>query len=88
MESSFLIPLLLLCISAGIGVLIRQSTKQSEKLSEQSTTLARVEVTVTSTVARVDDLHRWKNQLQEREAQELRRTIESMRRERGLEEAG
>lgn len=95
MESSFLIPLLLLCISAGIGVLIRQASRQSEKteqvkdsLAQQSTTLARVEVTVTSTVQRVDDLHRWKNELQERESRELRRTIESMRRERGMEEAG
>ena len=88
MESSFLIPLLLLCISAGIGVLIRQASRQSEKTEEVRVTLSRVEATVTSTVSRVDDLHRWRSQMQEREAADLRRTIESMRRERGMEDAG
>lgn len=94
METNFLIPLLLLCISAGIGVLIRQASRQSEKteevkdsLAEQRVTLSRVESTVSATVSRVDDLHRWRSQVQEREAADLRQTIAELRRERGLEEA-
>lgn len=87
MESSFLIPLLLLCISAGIGVLIRQASRQSEKTEEVRVTLSRVDATVSSTVSRVDDLYRWRSQVQEREAADLRQTIAELRRERGLEEA-
>ncbi|HEX6025716.1 MAG TPA: hypothetical protein VFZ00_27235 [Solirubrobacter sp.] len=87
METNFLIPLLLLCISAGIGVLIRQASRQSEKTEEVRVTLSRVEATVTSTVSRVDDLHRWRSQVQEREAADLRQTIAELRRERSLEEA-
>jgi hypothetical protein len=89
METSFLIPLLLLLISAGIGLQLRQGTKQSEKtdqvkdsLADQGRTLARVDATLGSTVTRVDELHRWKSDFQERENAELRRRVEQLKRER------
>lgn len=89
MESSFIIPLALLLLSALIGVVIKQNTRQADKtdtianaVNKQEVTLARVDATVSSVVSRVDDLHRWKNQQQERESADLRRTIDDMRRER------
>lgn len=92
METSFVIPLALLLLSALIGVVIKQNTRQdaktdkiNESVNDQRVTLARVDGIVGGLSTRVDELHRWKNQLQERESVELRRTIEDMRRDRGIE---
>ena len=92
METSFVIPLALLLLSALIGVVIKQNARQSDKTDEvgravndQRVTLARVDGVVGGLSTRVDELHRWKNDLQQREASELKRTIETMRRERGMD---
>lgn len=92
METTFLIPLLLLLISVGIGVVIKQNAKQSSDTADVKEAVNGVKVeqatlnaTVNTVVKRVDDLHSWKNTMQERESAELRRTILEMRRERGIE---
>lgn len=92
METSFIIPLALLLLSALIGVVIKQNTRQADKtdtlnsaVNDQRVTLARVDGTVNGLVNRVDDLHAWKNRQQEREATELRSALDQIRRERGME---
>lgn len=90
MESSFVTPLALLLLSVLIGVVIKQNTRQDAKtdkigeaVNKQEVTLARVDGTVGGLATRVDELHRWKNDQQKREADELRRMIETMRGQRG-----
>ena len=88
--SAFISTLAFLLLSTLIGIVISQNKKQSEeqadakdKLNEIKVQQASMNATVNTVVKRVDDLHAWKNIVQEREAVELRKTIEQMRRERG-----
>jgi hypothetical protein len=93
MDSSFLTPLALLLLSTLIGVVIRQNSRQesktdklTESVARQDITLARLDGTLTSVVGRVDDLHTWKNLVQERESKDLRDTIDQMRRDQRASE--
>jgi hypothetical protein len=87
--SAFLSTLAFLLLSTLIGIVISQNKKQSEDQAEVKDAVNGIKVeqatmnaTVNTVVKRVDDLHAWKNIVQEREAVELRKTIEQMRRER------
>lgn len=90
MESSFLTPLLLLLISIGIGVQLRNDGKRAEKidkltenLAKQNTTLATIATTLASVVSRVDSLTAWKDLMQQRDNDELRAEVEELKANRG-----
>jgi hypothetical protein len=89
MEPSFVTPLALLLLSTLIGVVIRQNAQQAtktdklgESVNDLKVTHAGVAATVATMTGRVDDLHKWKNAVQERETTDLRNIIEDMRRKR------
>lgn len=77
-----------LLISTLLGILVAQNRKQSElqqaanlSLTELRTLLLGVNGSP-GVVSRLNDLHEWRNQLMMREADELRRQVDEMRRER------
>ena len=88
-SSAFVTTLAFLLLSTLIGIVISQNAKQSKDTQDVKESVAGIKVeqatanaTLTQVVKRVDDLHTWKNTLQEREAKDLRAQIEQMRRER------
>lgn len=89
MDAAFVTTLAFLLLSTLIGIVISQNAKHTkdgqeikDSLSQIKVEQATANVQLTQVIRRVDDLHSWKNSVQERESKELRSTIEQMRRER------
>lgn len=75
--------LLLLFISGGIGLLIRNSQRQGDKIDGVATALASISATLSAVVTRVDALDRWKDAVQQRENDDLRAENAALKEDRG-----
>ena len=68
---------------AGIGHLVRSTTKQSEKLGDVANDLTAIRATLDQVVRRVDALDRWKDAVQARETDDLRAENAELRQSSG-----